>query len=401
MWENWCSKGGSFMLEEIAQEVAISTSEIIGKKVIITNDKSIIIGASNLARLGTFHEASVNIIRTGKPNPDNLDIEKLTGTKSGFALAIILLGKTIGSIGITGKKEEVRRYCYLLKEYLETMLYQKMYMNSALLKEQAVFSFIQDIVAFDEDKNNEAFLLSRGFELGYDLKPPHAAIIIDIIHLAMLEKETATEIQSQLIHRKIKQEIKIVFNNPNDLIAPLPDNKFVIFIDIPSNMFTPLELKEKCKEMSSNLLQMGVSVNIGVGSPAQNLKGLKLSYEDAWSALILGSKTTTRYPTVFYIDDFLLENFVSNVDKDLGERLISRHLTKLKEQNDWIDLSKTICAWCEAGFNRKEASEVLFIHRNTLDYRLNKIREITNIDLKDYKKIMLIYLTIMKDLLNQ
>lgn len=325
-----------------------------------------------------------------------MDIAKLTGTKSGFALPVTLLGKIVGSIGITGNREEVKRYCYLLKEYLEAMLYQRMYMDSVILKEQAVINFIQAIVAYDGEKSNESFILSRGYELGYDLKPPHSAIVIDITHFEMFKDKPPTEIQLQLSKRKIQKEIKVIFNNPNDLIASLPDNKFVIFVNLEINRFTPLSLKKKCQKLSDKLMQMGISSFIGIGPPANNLKELKLSYEDAWSAVRIGNKLS-NLPAVFFIDEILLENLVLNVDRELVNRLISRTLTKLKKQNDWNDLAKTICAWCEAGFNRKETSELLFIHRNTLDYRLNKIREIINIDLKDYKKIMLIYLTIMMD----
>jgi len=70
-------------------------------------------------------------------------------------------------------------------------------------------------------------------------------------------------------------------------------------------------------------------------------------------------------------------------------------LTALQEQPDWEDLSKTICAWCESGFNQKSAANLLFIHRNTLQYRLNKIHEISGIDLKNYKNAFMLYLTVM------
>lgn len=105
------------MLKDIAQKLAISTSNIIRYEVIITDENAIIIGSTDVSRLGTLHEASINILKTGHPNSDNLNIGLLQGTKDGFSLPIELIGKKIGTFGITGKREDVKGYCYLLRIY--------------------------------------------------------------------------------------------------------------------------------------------------------------------------------------------------------------------------------------------------------------------------------------------
>ena len=72
------------MLEQFAQKITESTKEIIGFDVIITNERSIIIGASDKVRLGTFHEGSVDVIKTGKVHHHRLGyIDHMQGTKPG------------------------------------------------------------------------------------------------------------------------------------------------------------------------------------------------------------------------------------------------------------------------------------------------------------------------------
>ncbi|MDO4330198.1 MAG: helix-turn-helix domain-containing protein [Lachnospiraceae bacterium] len=45
------------------------------------------------------------------------------------------------------------------------------------------------------------------------------------------------------------------------------------------------------------------------------------------------------------------------------------------------ELYRTLQVYAESGFSQKATAETLFLHRNTLNYRLQRIREITNIDL--------------------
>lgn len=46
-------------------------------------------------------------------------------------------------------------------------------------------------------------------------------------------------------------------------------------------------------------------------------------------------------------------------------------------------LLKTLQAYVENGMNTKETASALYLHRNTLTYRLNKIRELTDLDFED------------------
>ena len=60
-------------------------------------------------------------------------------------------------------------------------------------------------------------------------------------------------------------------------------------------------------------------------------------------------------------------------------------LTKLNKEEFVLncDLIETIRAYFESGGNLKRVSEQLFTHYNTVIYRINRIRDTLNIDLKD------------------
>ncbi len=55
--------GLTFLTPALAQEIAGDTSAIIGLNIIITDADGIVIGGGDQSRVGTFHEASVEVVR--------------------------------------------------------------------------------------------------------------------------------------------------------------------------------------------------------------------------------------------------------------------------------------------------------------------------------------------------
>jgi DNA-binding PucR family transcriptional regulator len=55
----------------------------------------------------------------------------------------------------------------------------------------------------------------------------------------------------------------------------------------------------------------------------------------------------------------------------------------LEPVSDHPDLGETLVAYVDAGGRRAEAARALHVHPNTLDYRLNRIADLTGIDPAD------------------
>ncbi|MBA2692960.1 MAG: helix-turn-helix domain-containing protein [Rubrobacter sp.] len=71
-----------------------------------------------------------------------------------------------------------------------------------------------------------------------------------------------------------------------------------------------------------------------------------------------------------------------------GELSAFRELVRPLEEYDREhkgDLVRTLAVFFEANANASEAAERLFLHRNSMAYRLDRIQEITGLDLKDHR----------------
>jgi carbohydrate diacid regulator len=392
------------MLKKIAPKIALSINEITGYEVMITDENAIIIGASDATRLGTCHEASLRIIATGKPNHE-LYYQQVKGSKPGIALPIELAGKIVGTIGLAGDRKEVEKFGLLAKRHAEIMLCEEKFLKTTLLREQALQNLIREITVFDAKNNKELLLITRGYELGYDLKPPHIAIVFDLFqfkgHIKKLNflksKENSLELTIQSLKLDILNKIKLVFKNPNDIVTPLEKDKFIVLHCLEYNFNSEKsreDIYRKCNEVMEKLKEDGVMVSIGIGSIAQNITGLSKSYKDAWQALEIGKKLCDT-PKIHISDEYRIETLLINIKSEASGIFMINTLNKLKSEADWSVLFETIRVWCESGFNQLEASKRLYIHRNTLSQRLNKISRIIDIDIKDFKNILALYLAIL------
>ena len=126
------------ILKQIAQKIAENTSEIIGYPISITDKKGYIIGSSDKQRIGTFHPASIEVLKRQQTICYGINDEKLLeNVLPGSAFPIFSNQETIGVLGIVGDPKEVRKYSQMIKSYVEMMCQE---------------SLKQDLHTFEEKK---------------------------------------------------------------------------------------------------------------------------------------------------------------------------------------------------------------------------------------------------------
>src|SRR5262245_20215704 len=164
----------------LAQEIARETSEISGFNVVITGTDGMIIGSGDLRRVGTFHEASVEVARTQRAAAhDAAAARLLEGVRPGITLPIMLDDEAIGTVGITGNPTVVRRFGLLVKNQTEILLRESRTLRSRIIREKAVADLLRDIAHYDPDVLEPEVLAAAATDLGYDLTVPRVALVVE------------------------------------------------------------------------------------------------------------------------------------------------------------------------------------------------------------------------------
>ncbi len=135
-------------------------------------------------------------------------------------------------------------------------------------------------------------------------------------------------------------------------------------------------------------------VRIGIGMPVDILKDCARSYREASLALTVGSIFESESYLMRY-DKLGLGRLIYQLPPTLCQMFLTEVFpTGSYEQLDSETL-KTIQKFFENNLNGSETSRQLFVHRNTLVYRLDKVQKITNLDLRSFDDAVLFKLASM------
>ncbi|MFE9438624.1 CdaR family transcriptional regulator [Streptomyces sp. NPDC006602] len=382
----------------LAQEIAGDTSAVIGFNVLITDAEGMVIGSGDSSRVGSFHEASVEVIRTKEPATHSASqAQRLRGVRPGVTLPLVTGGRAVGTVGITGTPAQVRRFGLLVKRQTEILLRESVMLRSRLLAERAAETLLADIAAYDPQVVEGDFLVFRAAELGFDLRLRRVAVALEVTVPDTAARHRGAPTQDMaLIRSELLRTVREVFADPQDIVAGTAPGWIGVLQRFPARG-SMASLVADCRRVADVIAaQDGLAARVGIGEPATSVGGLHDSYQDACDALRLGARSADD-SAVHLISDLRVHQVLAAVGHSARNRLLDLTAAELRAQPDWPALRDTVTAWCESGFNLVRASAALHIHRNTVVYRMNKIEQITGRPMRDHRATMALYLACLAD----
>jgi len=126
-------------------------------------------------------------------------------------------------------------------------------------------------------------------------------------------------------------------------------------------------------------------VRIGASAPFADIRSLPSRRQQARFALGEGQGKPGPYLCEDYAFDYLLRSLAT---QQLTRELLHPAIDQLEKYDteNGADLLATLCAYLEGERKLLEVSEGLHVHRNTLKYRVGRIRELTGIDFEDARE---------------
>jgi carbohydrate diacid regulator len=384
----------------LAQEIAGDTSAVIGFNVLITDAEGMVIGSGDSSRVGTFHEASVEVIRSQEPATHSASqAHRLRGVRPGVTLPLVTDGRAVGTVGITGTPAQVRRFGLLVKRQTEILLRESVMLRSRLLAERAAEKLLTDIASYDPHVVEGDFLVFRAADLGFDLGLRRVAVAFEVtVPRTSARRQGAPTRDMALVRSELLRTVREVFADPQDIVAGTAPGWIGVLHRLPPQR-PVTSVVGLCRRVSDVIAAHdGLTARAGIGEPVASVGGLHDSYQDACDALRLGARVAGSSP-VHLITDLRVHQVLAGMGQPARQRLLDLTAGELRAQPDWPVLRDTITAWCESGFNLVRASAALHIHRNTVVYRMNKIEQITGRPLREHRTTMALYLACLADTL--
>lgn len=357
----------------IAQSIVDITMSVLHVNVNIMDVNGTVIAAGDKSRIGTFHCAAAEVIATGQKKAVSAqEAATMDNVEPGATYPIVYKGEVIGALGMTGAPEYVDKFVELGALYALLFIEQED-MKQRVFQEQRVRESILLDLFTGRCLKDADFFLQRLAGLNYRLDKAHRVIAV---RLEALEHQT-----DMILCQQIKDRLTDLLANKRICGAP-PIGCFVqshlaLLAPVQSKPCAPERFAAEVKDLYDCLRQAtGNQVLIAIDGVCESWTDIPAAFAQAKGTLEIACRYNQK-DGVIRSDDYLTEYTLLHIPAQERQRFTSTVLGKLctgKPRQREL-LLQTLRTYFQNDMNAQKTAEELFIHRNTLNMRLNKIRE--------------------------
>ena len=133
---------------------------------------------------------------------------------------------------------------------------------------------------------------------------------------------------------------------------------------------------------------------VGIGTAISNIKDLATSFKEAQIALEVGKVFDTEQTIISY-DHLGIARLIYQLPTTLCDMFLKEVFKQGSIESLDSETLFTIQRFFENNLNVSETSRGLFVHRNTLVYRLEKIKKLTGLDLREFDDAIVFKVALM------
>lgn len=225
---------------------------------------------------------------------------------------------------------------------------------------------------------------------GYDLSKPYQVMVAVFDNTTeffqarkgderavFLKKKRFIQAVANIVRERSPYSIVGIKNDVVVVLARCPDKKNSILI-APSSLAV-------CLKKGLNGILGNSTLSIGIGRVTRGIEDFKKSYQEARRVLAVIKKFGKKdgiytydslgaYKVLFHVED-------NEEVKNFALQILAP-LMKYDQKKD-TSLVKTLRTYLNQDCNNQKTSKTLYIHSNTLKYRLQRVQEIAGIDLNN------------------
>ncbi|MDD2993661.1 MAG: sugar diacid recognition domain-containing protein [Pygmaiobacter sp.] len=360
-----------YLSVQSAQQIALEISSIVKQHVNLMDDKGFIIASTDPLRIGHFHEGAKKIIDQHLPELYVEPKDETITTRTGINLPIRIDDTIVGVVGITGPYEQVFNYGQIVKKMTEILVREGLAQEQERLDNKIRNRFLEDWVLGNGLQSGAAFE-ERGARLQIDIRRPRRAVVLRIDGFQALSSTGEGQKRIELVEQRVRSFI--CEENTGNIFLRLPTKQ--VCLVVPRSDEQMLRLAAALVNLIEK--SYGLALTVGIDdTPAGT--------EDVKSATARANKASHacragQTPIVLY-RQISMELFMDDISPAVKREYLQKIFPGcgLETLRSWLHLLEV---YFEAEGSIDLASEKLFMHKNTLQYKLKKLRALTGYDVR-------------------
>ncbi|MDD2959600.1 MAG: sugar diacid recognition domain-containing protein [Lachnospiraceae bacterium] len=352
-----------FMINrKTAQQIVVTLKEVCDHDINFIDTNGIIFASTDRKRIGTFHEIGKQVISAGK----TIEVESgddFSGTNPGVNIPFLHYGELLAVIGISGDPAEVRKYAYLAQK-ITALLLREHELDVRSSNDRAQNNYIIHALIYNESISHD-YLCTYLNRFSLTLETRCRTIVIQL-------DSRYTPSNLSLIEYEIQKAFHIIgstfytFHYPSEYVLILDCRQY----DHWAYVFP--QLIDKCGEI----------LKIGIGS-IQPLSHQHQSYETA----LIARKSLGGGRQLAVFDELDIEMLLGGTDPGISEYFLDKTIRQLDQtEQDLLNV------YFSCDMSLKQTCEKLFLHKNTLQYQLDKIGRKSGYNPRSFRDAAVLYL---------
>ncbi|MDF2875277.1 MAG: transcriptional regulator, CdaR [Sporomusa sp.] len=365
----------------LAQKIVDNIKPIALHNINIMNNSGMIIASGQGSRINTYHQGAMDVINTGvcvEIYPEN--IGQYPGALPGLNLPIEFGDQVVGVVGVSGHPDLVRNTANLVKLVTELILERESliaeFRSNLQLREQFIHLLLDG-----RYQENYIQITKLASLLRFKLELSRIVAVVNVRGIladALRQYGTHDLVISRTRESLIQLLESSSLVDDRDLVV-CTSEELIILRHYPVDIST-----DKLSQWGLDVIQLLQGDNqyeglcLGLGSLTPLPPGLYTSYTEAVFSLRhnLGN---TPVASIYNFD--ILVAYLIRVPGALDSCLAIRGLQQiLADKLDFkYDMRNTVNTLLNNNLNVSKTAKALYIHRNTLVFRLEKLKEMTGL----------------------
>lgn len=353
----------------LAEQIVSTIKDVCDHDINLISRAGIILASTDESRVGTFHEIGQRVAATGQALETAAD-DSYEGTRSGINMPLYHEGQLLAVVGITGDPNEVRQYAYLAERITNLLIREQELGQFSRRQADKRHYLVQSLI--ENDLQNQTYLMDSLREAGVDLGSQYRTVLIRINRRYNLQNLSLLEQQVDQLYGQMGIALYAFFY-PGDYVAIIPEAAY------KSQGYMLRVFAENDRE----ILQVAVGRATALFHSGQ-------SYQSAVTALRTLQDAANENYVLF--DDLRLEIVLASMSEDGREAFIRRTIQDLSEQDRHL-----LRSYFAEDMSLAEVSRRLYLHKNTVQYRLNAIYEKCGLNPRRFQDAVLLYLALQME----
>ena len=342
------------------QGVIHQTKEAIDRTVGIVDENLTVIACSDLSRVGEISTLSAEAFATGESFVQDGYTYIPFGSRPHYEYLLF----------VEGEDEPASRYAALLSVSLGSI---KQFHDEKFDRS----NFVKNVI-LDNILPGDIYLKAR--ELRFNNDVTRVVLLIRIINRTEI---SAFDVVQNLFPEKAK-----------DFVININESDIALVKEVRPGT-DPKDLEKLARSIVDTLGgEFFTQVVVGIGTTVEGIKDLASSFKEAQVALEVGKVFDNERPIIRY-DHLGVARLIYQLPTTLCEMFLREVFKRGSIESLDQETLFTIQKFFENNLNVSETSRKLFVHRNTLVYRLEKIKKLTGLDLRQFDHAIVFKVALM------